>query len=113
MSEGPTPEAALPPEAQVISPTETSNAWRVNYKPSLKQVLAGTAGLAILAIGWSQGHTDMETAMAMEQGLFSEALLKGMLGVAEVVAGVAGGVAGGVWAKRDSDKQLALNPKPK
>lgn len=113
MSEGPASESPLPPELTVTSPTEASNTWRVNYSPSLQQVLVGTTALLVFAIGWSQGHTDIETSkIAFEQGLFSLAVLKGMLGIAEVTAGISGGIAGGVWAKRDNDKQLNANPKP-
>lgn len=107
------PEDLSSPEQQPVSPTEASNTWRVNYAPSFKQVAAGALAFTVGVIGWSQGHIDLGVAStAMSQGVFSEAALKGLLGVVELTAGAAGALGLGVWAKRANDRQLDTNPKP-
>lgn len=113
MVNGPDLEGVIPTEPEVTSPTEASRKWEVNYGPTLKQTIAGATGLVIGIAGWSFGHADLETTkIAAEQGLYTLAVLKGMLGVSEVIAGISGAAAGIGWAKRDQDNMLARNPKP-
>ncbi len=102
------------PEQELVSSTEASNRWEVNYNPSLKHVLAATLGSIASFALWHFGQTDLETAkIIMAQGVYSEAVVKGLLGAAESIAGVTGGAAGVGWAWRESNKQLDHNPKPK
>lgn len=101
------------PEKTITSPTEASKRWEVSYRPTLQQALLGTAGILTFAIGWSLGQADIEASkIAMDQGLFTLAAVKGLLGASEAIAGVSGAAAAIGWARKDQAKQLNSNPKP-
>lgn len=81
MSEGSTPEGALPPEQLAKSPTEASIHWlqeswrKLDHYPGLKMA-AGTLGL-IIGSGFVLSQPDL-IRTAVSEGQFFEAALRGI-----------------------------------